>query len=94
MLTKGKIGVVSNITQNYLSWSLRNLYLVITGPNVHEMLTKCEIKSHCSRFEHWSKSLLPFNDTEDQMSYKCKLKGLNKAYYVFNIHFDYMIHIL
>ena len=33
-------------------------YLAIIGPNSHEKLTKCEIRSSWSRFEHFSKSLV------------------------------------
>ena len=34
----------------------KSLYMIIIDPNSHEDLTKCEIKSGCSTFNHCSKS--------------------------------------
>ena len=51
----GQVEVGSNIAQNH-SYSP---YEVISGhylPNSYEKLTKSEIRSSWSRFEHWSKS--------------------------------------
>ena len=57
-LKLGQVVVCSNIVQNHSSSLHRESYLVTIYPNSHEKLTKSEIRSSWSRFEHCSKSLI------------------------------------
>ena len=54
----GQVEVGSNIAQNHSSSSYIKSYLVIICPNSYEKLTKSEIRSSWSQFEHCSKSLV------------------------------------
>ena len=53
----GQVGVGLNIAQNHFLVR-RKSYLLIIFPNSHEKLTKSEIMSIWSRFEHCSELLV------------------------------------
>ena len=57
--------VVGNNISKFTRLASGKSYMVIIGPNSHDDLTKCEIKSRWSRFNHCSKLLCLASLLED-----------------------------